>query len=397
MNAEVWITGLGAVTAAGIGTDRLRNALLAGNSCVTPDPALTDLPTGRAPDLCARRVTRHLDRSASMFVAAAEEAWQDAGLTDVSLNPARCGVIEGSSLGPMAELLAAVGGLRREKEAYRPSGLVRFMIGAGGASMAQVHGLQGPVFHVSAGSVSATCAIGEAYHRIASGAADVVVAGGAECPLAPEIVGHFRAAGLVAGPIDGVPACRPFDVQRHGTVLGEGAGVLVLEAAAHAERRGARPRAMLSGYGLSCEAHSMITPDPAGCGVAHAAIDALGCTPPSGISWIKTHGTGTRVNDAAECAGLAAVFGGALAQTPLTSLKPTLGHCLGASGAVEAVAVVVCVEAGVIPATLGTSEVDPALPACTVVRKIQPHPARRVLVLAESFGGRCAALVIGMS
>jgi 3-oxoacyl-[acyl-carrier-protein] synthase II len=251
------------------------------------------------------------------------------------------------------------------------------------------------VLHISAGSVSALCAIGEACLHIASERADVMVAGGAECTLQREIVRYFRAAGVLAASVESGPACRPFDSRRCGTVLGEGAGVLILEAEDHAARRGARPRAEVEGYGLVCEAVSMISPDPDGIGVTEAATRALDGLALDEIGWIKSHGTGTRANDAAECRGLARLWGDGLRSTPMTSLKPALGHCLGASGAVEAVATTLAMEHGLIPATLGTDRVDPELPPCRVVTQAEAARARHVLILAESFGGRCAALVLG--
>jgi 3-oxoacyl-(acyl-carrier-protein) synthase len=138
----------------------------------------------------------------------------------------------------------------------------------------------------------------------------------------------------------------------------------------------------------------MTAPHPDGLGVVEAASAALVETDRCGIGWIKSHGTGTKPNDAAECRGLAAVFGSQLPDFPLTSFKPVLGHCLGASGAVETVATGLALETGLIPPTLGTEEVDPALPACTVVTEPTPWNADWVLLLAESFGGRCAALVL---
>jgi len=392
MSAPVWITGIGAVTAAGVGVSPLRDLLLDGGARVAADADLGGLVTGRCPAPPVARTTRHLDRSAMLFVTAAVEAWADAGIDGAALDPARCGVIEGSSLGPLSETLAWTRGTNGPLQ-YRPSGLVRFMVGAGGAAIAQQYGLRGTVLHLSAGSVSAASAIGEACARIASGTADLMVAGGAECPLAPEIVGHFQAAGILAPAGVGVP-CRPFDRERRGTVLGEGAGVIILESEAHGRRRGARCHGIIEGYGLSCEAHSMTSPDPRGSGVTAAIRAALGDTPLATIDWIKTHGTGTPPNDAAECAGLAAVFGSQLVDVPITSLKPAVGHSLGASGAVEAVAAVLCGTAGIVPATIGTSTIDPALPPCRVVRQVERHTTRRALLLSESFGGRCAALLL---
>ena len=398
MEREVWITGLGANTAAGAGTGPLLELLLAGNSAVHPQSDLGGLPAGRAWDPPNGPVTRRLDRSAALFFAAAEEAWKDAGLPQDAIALERCGLIEGSCLGPLGDALTALRAHVAENgraAAPRPTGLLRFMTGGGGAAFAHTHRLRGPVLHVSAGSVSSSCAISEGLEKIAAGFLDLVVVGGAECPLQQDVIEYFRAAGILASPRNGDPLCCPFDARRSGTVLGEGAGVLVLEAASHAARRGARPRAIVNGFGLSREVYSMIRPDPAGTGVAEAACAALTGIPREEVGWIKAHGTGTKVNDAAECQGLAALFGDRLSRTPISSLKPMLGHCLGASGAVEAVAAILALERGIIPPTLGTTQIDPGLPGCTVATRVERSSARRVLILAESFAGRCAAVTVG--
>jgi 3-oxoacyl-(acyl-carrier-protein) synthase len=392
----VWVTGIGAVTASGVGAGALLDALQASRSAVRPLPQLDGLPGGLCPTPPRERATRHLERSAMLFVTAAEEAWRDAGLPDAVLDADRFAVIEGSSLGPLADILDALRShvAAGENGALRPTGLVRFLTGAGGASVAHRYHLTGPVLHVSAGSVSAACAIGEGLQKIAAGVADVVIVGGGECPLQQDVVGHFRAAGILADANGDDGACRPFDARRRGTVLGEGAGALVLEAADHATRRGARPRAVVSGFGLACEAFSMIAPDPSGAGVVTAARSALGELPPDEIDWIKAHGTGTKANDAAESCGIATVFGRRLETAPLTSLKPLLGHSLGASGAVETVAVILAMAHGFIPATVGTECVDPSLPACRVATRVERCDPQHVLLLWESFGGRCAALTL---
>jgi 3-oxoacyl-[acyl-carrier-protein] synthase II len=393
---NVWITGVGAVTAAGAGAPGLLTTLLAGQSAVRPLADLDGVPAGRVDELPNASVSRRLDRSAALFLSAAEEAWQDAGLADADLLLERCGLIEGSCLGPLADILAIVraNGGEGETGGFRPTDMIRFMTGAGGAAFAHIHRLRGPVVHLSAGSVSSTYAIGEALEKIAAGLLDVAVTGGAECPLQPDVIENFRVAGILAAPRGGDPVCCPFDARRSGTVLGEGAGVLVLEAADHAMRRGARPRGIVTGFGLSRETYSIIRPDPTGSGVAEAARIALGNISLEEVGWIKTHGTGTKINDAAECQGLASLFGDRLPLAPLSSLKPMLGHCLGASGAVEAVAALLALEQGVIPPTLGTTLIDPALPTCTVATRPESSNTRRALILAESFGGRCAAVSV---
>ncbi|MGH7515778.1 MAG: beta-ketoacyl-[acyl-carrier-protein] synthase family protein [Gemmatimonadales bacterium] len=394
---EVWVTGVGAVTAAGIGAEALFELVFSGRTAVGRLDDLGGQWGARAPTPSIGRAGRRLDRSALLLVAAAEEAWADARLARDSFDPRRTDVIEGSSLGCFGELLAA----HREQLAGhasaldRPSALTRYMLGAGSARFAEVHGIRGRVLHLSAGSVSATCAIAEGFERIECGRADIVVAGGGECALQRDVVRIFDTAGLLAGAEDEVP-CRPFDEGRHGTVLGEGAGVLVLESAEHARARGKGPRAVILGAGVTCEAYAMTAPDPAGSGVVDAVRAALAGYPDAyeSVGWIKTHGTGTRLNDAAEWRGLSSLFGGRLAEIPLTSLKPAIGHCLGASGAVEAVAAVLALEWGLIPPTIGTSRIDPELPPCRVALRTTLMSRSLALLLSESFGGRCAALAM---
>ena len=355
-------------------------------------------PLGRAPGPPPSRAGRKLDRSARFFIAAAVEAWEDAGLSVDPPDPCRAAVVEGSSLGPMKELISAA---RRSGAGcghrVRPSDIVRFMTGAGGAAFAQSHGIGGPVLHVSGGSVSAACAIGEAGLWVASGRVDVAIAGGAESPLHDDIVGLFGAAGILAENADRAGAaagCRPFDVERSGTCLGEGAGIVVLEAADRARARGCTPRAVLAGYGTGCETHSMTAPDPDGAAVTSAVRQAIDMGGAFGIGWIKAHATGTRQGDASECRGLAAALGPALGRIPMSGLKPLLGHCLGASGAVEAVAAVLALGLDTVPATLGTRIVDPQLPDCRVVTSAERLADPGVLLLSESFGGRSAALLL---
>lgn len=388
---DVWVTGYGAVTAAGPTSRDLMNAMLEGRSAVQSHADLACVPAGRVLCIPEYPMARRLERTGSLLVAAAEEAWRGAGLGGASLDPERVTLIEGSALGPMAAVLGAckaeVQGVRKA----HPRDLIRFMPGEGGSTFAQAHGIEGPVLQISAGSISAACAIGSAYEKIADGTLDVAVAGGAECPLEPSIIERFLSAGIVQAAAREAP-CRPFDRGRLGTVLGEGAGILILESPEHAMRRGAVPRAILTGYATASETHSQSAPDPSGAGVFRAVRGALQRT--GAPVWIKTHGTGTRVGDLAEYRGLDSAFGSRLPMMPVTSLKPLIGHCLGASGGVEAVAVVLALERGMIPATLGTTEVDPILVRYDVVLEARPCAGASVLLLSESFGGRCAALSV---
>ena len=397
MNARrVVVTGVGAVSAAGIGAPALLDLVLGGRSGVRPMAALGGRPAGAAPELPPDRRTRRLDRAARLFVAAGEEAWRDAGLPVCPDDGARFALIEGSSLGPLADLLDEHRAYveAHDDRAPSPATLIRYMTGAAGAFLAHAHQIHGAVFHLSAGSVSAMVAVGEAYAKVASGAADVALAGGGDSPLQDEVAAAFAASGILAHEAGASAPCRPFDLRRSGTVLGEGAGALVLESEAHARARGARIRAVASGYGLSCEAGSMTAPDSDGSGVAAAALEALREAGGPPVAWVKAHGTGTRLNDRAECCGLARVLGARLPDSPLTSLKAAIGHSFGASGGVEAALAVLATERGVVPPSVGTEQVDPDLPPCRIA--LEPERARRgaALLLAESFGGRCAALVL---
>ena len=346
---EVWITGLGAHCAAGAGAAPLAVALERRDLLAAPVSWLHDHWGARAPEPRIGRIAKRLDRSGQFFIAAAREAWISAGLDGVRPDQDRVAVIEGSSLGPISDLLST----ERTRVAagfgsrLHPAEVIRMMFGAGSAAFAQEIGAHGPVFALSAGSTSGMVAVIEAWGKLRAGLADVVVTGGAEAPLDPEVIAVFQAAGLLAPSGPGLP-CRPFDLDRCGTMLGEGAGVVVLETAEHAMRRGAVPLAMILGAGISGEEGSLTSPDPEGGGVTRAARMALVGVPYDAVGWIKAHGTATRLNDAAEYRGLCGLAAGA----PMTSLKPLLGHCLGASGAIELAAAILALRAGLVPRPL---------------------------------------------
>lgn len=376
---EVWITGVGAVSVAGIGTGALGDFVVAG---VAPGNG------GAAPALPASPRTRRLDRSGALFFTAAEEAWHAAGLPDTPPEPGRTALLEGSSLGPMAAVAAAAREALEEHARPRPSALLRLMPGAGGATFAAHHRIRGPVLHLSAASVSGLCALGEAYRKVASSEVDLAVAGGAEAPLDPAIVAHFRAAGILG------TACRPFDADRDGTALSEGAGVWIVEDALHADARGAVPLARIRGYGHTGEAYDLLRPDPTGTAVASAVGRALDAAGPVSLGWIKAHGTGTRIGDPAEVAGLRQAIGPQISCVWLSSLKGALGHALGASGAVEGVAAVLTMRRCVVPPTVGLRSPDSLFADLRLPRRPELLEAPAVLLIAESFGGRAAALVV---
>jgi 3-oxoacyl-(acyl-carrier-protein) synthase len=296
----------------------------------------------------------------------------------------------------MSDVIETVGDRGRRG---RPSNLVRFMPGSGGSAFAIEKDIQGPVMMISAGSASAAFALGQAHLWVQGGLADVVVVGGAERPLHPDIVAPFVSAKILAPA--GEPG-RPLDQDRRGPSLGEGAGALVLESVAHARARGAEVLATVDGFGCATEACSLTSPDPAGRGVGRAVREALASAEaarpgsfPDGVGWIALHGTGTRMNDRAECESLRSVLGARFARTPLTALKSTVGHCLGAGAALEAVGAILAMRERFIPGIPTLRHVDPSLPPCDAVTETRDEPSASLLLLAESFGGRCVALAFG--
>ncbi|NJD09906.1 MAG: hypothetical protein FIB01_05485 [Gemmatimonadetes bacterium] len=379
MTDGIVITGLGAHTHFGGGTKALLHALeqqapLSGSTCF-------DAGGTRVHEL------RHLSRSAAAFAAAAEEAWRAAGLPDRLEDADRFALLEGSSLGPLPDAIEAM----RSTARVRPTDLLRFMAGSGGVHFAQRHGIEGTVSGVCAGSASGALAIVDGVRLIRTGAADVVVAGAVDRPMQDDIVQRFRAAGILTA-----DCCRPYATDRNGTTLADAAGAIILESRAHAARRGAPVYGQLCAADVATESADGATPDPTGDGVAHATRKVMATFQPARISWIKGHGTGTPKGDASECAGLRCALGPAFARIPITSLKSTLGHSLGASGMVECIAAVLAAHRGFVPATSGTRVPDPLLNIDLVT---EPRPfdgAGVILMLSQSFGGRCAALVVSV-
>jgi 3-oxoacyl-[acyl-carrier-protein] synthase II len=273
-------------------------------------------------------------------------------------------VILGSGLGGMLfqeEQMWRV--LRAHEDRVHPHTVPRVSPTALVTEVAQAIALRGPGFVVSSACASSAHALGQAMRAIASGDADVIVAGGAEAPLTYFSMTAFSLLGVLAK-APGAPgeACKPFDERRDGFVLGEGASALVLESLEHASARGARIYACLRGYGQSLGAYHPVHARPDGEDAAaamRAALRDAGVTPDQ-IGYVNAHGTGTRENDVAEARAMHLVFGEEVRRVPISSIKPIIGHTLGASGALEAVATVKSLEGGVLPPNANLSSPDPA-------------------------------------
>jgi 3-oxoacyl-[acyl-carrier-protein] synthase II len=401
MREEVVVTGLGVVSAAGVNVatfwDRLlrcdsgvrRRSESAGGNCATPfEAAVDENAFGRAK---AELGGRNTERVVTLMSLACRQAWRDAGFQGPAKGrlSQRAGVILGSGLGGIQfqeEQMWRL--LRTGDDRIHPHTVPRVSTTAMVTDIAQALELRGPGFVVSSACASAAHALGQAMRTIAYGDADVVVSGGAEAPLSEFSMRAFSLLGVLArSPGDPASACKPFDERRDGFVLGEGAAALVLEAAHHARKRGARIYARFAGYGQSLGAYHAVHARPDGEDAALAmqlALQDAGIAPEQ-IGYVNAHGTGTRENDAAESRAIRSVFGVQALHLPVSSTKPVTGHTLGAAGALEAVATVKTIETGIAPPSGNYLFADPACALCVATEPTEV-PKRSRYALSNSFG-----------
>jgi 3-oxoacyl-[acyl-carrier-protein] synthase II len=368
-------TGLGAVSAAGIGRGALWEALATGLDGIRPIERFTiagipHMLGGLVPGYTAPRkgARAHRGLPIELGVIAAREAWQHAGLDRAAVPASRIALVVGTSIGD---------------DLHDPTPLDEITRGIGDAL-----GITGPRITVSTACTSSTNAIGLALELLATGTADVVLAGGSDV-LTPEIYAGFHAIGVLSQ-----AKCAPFS-EPFGTTLGEGAGFLVLERDTAATERGAHALVTVCGYGLSADAFHETSPDPAGSGVARAITSALGHAgvTPDGIDYVNMHGTGTQANDPAETRAILRVFGERA--LPVSSTKALLGHAQGAAGVLELATTILGMREGVIPQTVHFTRAR-AHVATDPVGQATPRPGRitRAVKTSSAFGGANAALVI---
>lgn len=416
---EVVVTGLGAVTPYGVGAPALWDGLLAGRQTARritrfdPDRHAVrfacEVPGFDAAARLPRRLVQQTDPFTRFALVAGAEALVQAGLVGVNderglrmpvtgVDPERIATVVASGSGGLSELATQhdrlSGGGPARVRPYLP---VAVPVNMAGAQLALRHGLRGPSFAVVSACASGTDALGIAGDLIRSGRADVAVAGGAEAAITPLQIAGFAAAGALSRRNDDpTRASRPFDSDRDGFVCGEGAGVLVLERADHAAARGARPLAILAGYGATNDAYHAAAPRRDGQGAARAlrlALADAGCAL-GDVDHVNAHGTSTPANDAAEAAALRAVFGGFADHLPVTSTKSAIGHLLGAAGAVEAVATVAAMRAGTVPASQNLDDRDPACDLDVVHGSPRVTAIEVALSSSFGFGGHNAVIVL---
>ncbi len=392
---RIAVTGLGAVSAWGWGVPALHEGLRSGRTAIRPFSRFEHRQqrthvAGEVPEASVAElpgVWPRLSWADRFAVFAAGEAARQAGLlppfgpgVGVYFGTSTAGIYESE------EYLTAVWQGRRARRDL----LASWQLNGPGDAVARGLGLRGPVLTVSSACASAALAIEAALRDLRTGLVDVALAGGADS-LARLTYSGFNALRAV----DQRP-CRPFRADRAGMSLGEGAAVLVLESEAHAAGRGARPLAELCGAGASCDASHMTAPQADGAGAALAmrrALEDAGIEP-AAVGFVNVHGTGTPLNDAAEAAALASVFGDRTPRLPLTATKASVGHLLGAAGAIEAVASVLCLRDQELHPTAGEGPADPALGVSLLHGAPRPLPPGAALSSDFAFGGANAALVL---
>lgn len=394
------MTGLGMVTPAGCDRESTWSAIRAGRTSAAPDPALAGLPitlSCRVPDLVGDRPILHgagsayLDPVARFALAAVAEALEHAGLGPQSWDGGRVAVVVGSGLGGLttqdtALASLAEGGAGSVSPYFHPG----YLINMAGAQIALRLHITGPGLTVSTACASGATAIGVARDLLAAGSCDLALACGAEAGISRLTVAGFTQLGALSP-----RGSRPFDTDRDGFVIGEGAAALVLERADHAAARGVRPLARLLGYGASTDAFHVVAPHPRGEGAQTAILCALtdAGVMPRQVDHVNAHGTSTPDNDRIEAAVLGRLFPH---RPPVTSSKGVTGHSLGAAGAIEAALTVLAIRDGVIPPTAGTEHITPTIDADAdiVTRTERPVPVRTALTNSFGFGGHNAVLVL---
>ncbi len=413
--SRVVVTGMGLLTRWG-GIDGTWPAVVEGRDGGVPlqGPEWTGFPVRSAAVIQGHEWAagldskeRRLDRSVQFALVAAAEAMRGSALV-VGSEAARCGVIVGTSRGCTSALedvirsyhgVAAEPRGRREGhgasrgvEAIPPTASPRTMTSCAASAISIRYGMKGVNLGITATCASGAHAIGLATRIIQAGGADVMLAGGCEACVTPVYVAMAFRSGIAS-----TTMCRPFDARRDGTLLGEGAGILVLEELDHAMRRGATILGEVVGYGASCDAQSLFAPSETGEGLAQAISESLrdAGVHPSEVSYLNAHGTATLRGDVAEARAINAALGEAAEHVPVSSVKPTTGHCVGAAGAIEAIVSILALRSGKVPPTGNFELTDPECRIYHVPPSgLQLKEPAVALSTSAGFGGTNACLTL---
>lgn len=406
---RVVITGMGAISPAGVGVKALWDAVMGKQCCIAPIERFdtTDQDVHLAGEVrgfdatehgMTKKEARRFERFVQYAVVASDEAMAQSGLDMEAEDPTRVAVLFGSGIGGIEELQKSFKTLF-EKGPKRVNPLfIPTMIGNMAPGLLAIrYGMKGECMDiVTACSTGAHC-IGTAVRDIRHGYADVVLAGGTEESVSPICLAGFSNLGALTKAEDPLCASLPFDVRRAGFVAGEGAGAVVLESLEHALARGAKPIAEIVGFGSTGDAYHMTAPSPDGEGIARAMAQALaeGGFTPADLGHVNAHGTGTPANDPTESKALLSLCGEEVGrEIPVVSIKGTTGHTLGAAGAIEAIVTALSVANDCVPPTTGFAEADPECPVNVLTEPLTGYPQKVALSNSLGFGGHNASLAI---
>jgi 3-oxoacyl-[acyl-carrier-protein] synthase II len=409
---RVVVTGLGAVTPVGLTVDDFWQALLAGQSGIAEISAFDTSGfavriAGELKDFdpevyLSRREVRTMDRFAQLFYASTAQALADAGI-DYSDNPdagMRTGIVIGGGIGGIISVQESMETLfTRGGDRMSPYTITQIIPNMGAGYVSIAFNLLGPVNCTVTACAASANAIGDAAELIRRGAADVMVAGGVEAPIREYAVAGFaQARALSTRNEDPAGASRPFDADRDGFVMAEGAASLILEERDYARARGARIYGEVLGYGMSSDAYHITLPKPGGTGAARAMTAALedAQLDPAAIDYINAHGTSTPANDSTETAAIKLALGEEAARrVAISSTKSMTGHLLGGAGAVEAVAGVLAIRDGMVPPTINLTNPDPECDLDYVPNEARAMKVSTVMSNSFGFGGHNVALIFG--
>lgn len=408
MKKRIVITGMGVVSPVGIGKDKFWESLINGVSGIGPiqqidasefSTRIAGEVTINSEDYMDKKKIKRMDRFVQFGMAAADLAIKDANLDMSKENPFRVGCIVGSGIGGIKIIEKQYenfmkGGPRKISPFLIPMLISNMAPG----EIAIAHGLKGPNYSVVSACATSAHAIGDALRLLRYGDADVMLAGGSEAPISYLGLGGFCSIKALSQNNDNpTKASRPFDKNRDGFVMGEGAGILVLETLEHALKRGARIYAELAGYGASDDAYHITAPDPEAMGSTQGMKSAIEDAELSldDISYINAHGTSTEYNDKTETLAIKKLFGERAYKIPISSTKSMTGHMLGAAGAAEAIACIMTILTGTIHPTINYEEKDPECDLDYVPNvKREGQEIKAVLSNSLGFGGHNATLVI---
>lgn len=401
----VAVTGIGVFTSIGCNRFDFWNSLINGRSGIKRiqafDPSdhksqvASEIPGYNPGDYFDRKEARKMARVSQLASSAAMEAIKDAGLDLDIEDRSRIGAVIGSGAGDYAYLEEAIDRfLKKGPGSVNPLTVPRVITNMPVCNASMVLGIHGPNLGVSAACTTGTHSIGIALGLLRGGSADVMLAGGAESTITPLVLDSYSSMGVLTYSSDSPEkASRPFDLNRNGFVIGEGSCVLVLETLEHAEKRGAKALAILSGFGMTADAYGIAAPEPSGKWAAAAMVNAIkdAQLQLEDIGYVNAHGTSTRMNDKTETLAIQTAFN--KRNVPVSSIKSMIGHSLGAAGAIEAAACVLAVQNGILPPTINYETPDPE---CQL--DVVPNTAREVKIDAAisnsfGFGGQNGVLV----